>query len=105
MGENMLNINVLYIYPEIMEINNEINLVRIVDNNIKETLVIYAERENEYFRIIMINTMSGETKIITQISEVKIKEFVNEIKIKEKEFVILKDLNKVEEYISNLRIY
>ena len=100
-----MNINVLYIYPKIMEINNEINLFRIVDNNIKETLVIYGERDNEYFRVIMTNTMSGEIKTITQISEVNIQEFINEIKSKEKDFIVLKDLNEVEKYISNLRIY
>ena len=43
----MLNINLVYIYPKTIEINNEMNLLRIVDKREKESLVFYYIKENE----------------------------------------------------------
>ena len=37
MEESMLNINLLYLYPETIEINDEMNLLRIVDREQKES--------------------------------------------------------------------
>ncbi|MGL4912577.1 MAG: hypothetical protein ACRC3Y_09110 [Romboutsia sp.] len=99
----MLNINVLYIYPKIMEINNEINLFRIVDNNIKETLVIYGEKQITNYKILMINTMSGEINTICEINESEIESFIENIKVKD--IISQKDLNSMEKYILNLTIY
>lgn len=100
----MLNINVLYIYPKIMEINKEINLFRIVDNNIKETLVIYGQKVQRDFELLMINTMSGEIKNLGLINELEIEKYITKIKAKENEFTALKDLNEIEKYILNLSI-
>lgn len=100
----MLNINVLYIYPKIMEINKEINLFRIVDNNIKETLVIYGQKIQRDFKLIMINTMSGEIKNLGLINELEIEKYITKVKTKENEFTALKDLNEIEKYILNLSI-
>ena len=38
----MSNINLINIYPQLLEINNEINLLRIVDKKVKESLVFYC---------------------------------------------------------------
>lgn len=100
----MLNINVLYIYPKIMEINKEINLFRIVDNNIKETLVIYGQKVQRDFELLMINTMSGEIKNLGLIDELEIEKYITKVKAKENEFTALKDLNEIEKYILNLSI-
>ncbi|CEH36032.1 hypothetical protein [Romboutsia lituseburensis] len=100
----MLNINVLYIYPKIMEINKEINLFRIVDNNIKETLVIYGQKVQRDFELLMINTMSGEIKNLGLINELEIEKYITKVKAKENEFTALKDLNEIEKYILNLSI-
>ncbi|MCR8745875.1 hypothetical protein [Romboutsia lituseburensis] len=100
----MLNINVLYIYPKIMEINREINLFRIVDNNIKETLVIYGEKVKKDFKLLMINTMSGEIKNLGLVNELEIEKYITKVKAKENEFTALKDLNEIEKYILNLSI-
>ncbi|WP_270942432.1 hypothetical protein [Romboutsia lituseburensis] len=100
----MLNINVLYIYPKIMEINKEINLFRIVDNNIKETLVIYGQKVQKDFKLLMINTMSGEIKNLGLVNELEIEKYITKVKAKENEFTALKDLNEIEKYILNLSI-
>lgn len=100
----MLNINVLYIYPKIMEINKEINLFRIVDNNIKETLVIYGQKVEKDFKLLMINTMSGEIKNLGLVNELEIEKYITKVKAKENEFTALKDLNEIEKYILNLSI-
>lgn len=100
----MLNINVLYIYPKIMEINKEINLFRIVDNNIKETLVIYGQKVQRDFKLLMINTMSGEIQNLGLINELEIEKYITKVKAKENEFTALKDLNEIEKYILNLSI-
>lgn len=100
----MLNINVLYIYPKIMEINKEINLFRIVDNNIKETLVIYGQKVQKDFKLLMINTMSGDIKNLGLVNELEIEKYITKVKAKENEFTALKDLNEIEKYILNLSI-
>ncbi|WP_296645681.1 hypothetical protein [Romboutsia sp. 13368] len=55
-----MNINLVYIYPKTIEINNEMNLLRIVDKVEKESLVMYSTKENENYKICMINTYTGE---------------------------------------------
>ena len=97
----MLHINVLYIYPKIIEINKEINLFRIIDNNIKETLVFYCKKASNY-KIMMVDTMSGENKEILGVS--KIEEVGTFIKNIEESEGIIKSLNSLEDikkYILN----
>ena len=65
----MLNINLLYLYPETIEINNEMNLLRIVDREQKESLVFYYVRENEIYKIYMINTFTGENTYLISCAE------------------------------------
>jgi len=96
----MLNINIIYIYPEIIEINKEINLFRIIDNNIKETIVIYSIKENNSYNIFMINTMSGETNKICNVNNIdELGILINKFKMLEKEIIAINDLEKIEKYI------
>ncbi|MGL5756330.1 MAG: hypothetical protein ACRCYC_13455, partial [Paraclostridium sp.] len=59
-------INIIYIYPNIKFINNEINICRIVDNKIKETLVIFGIKEDNNLNIYITNTMTGDNIFVTK---------------------------------------
>lgn len=92
-------INIIYIYPNTDFINGEINICRIIDEKIKETLVIYGIKNNKNLKIYITNTMTGDNKLIKEIdnlNEVKESILSNEIKIKS-----LKDLVGIEKYILN----
>ena len=93
-------LNIIYIYPEIIEINKEINLFRIIDNNIKETIVIYTIKENDSYNVFMINTMSGETNEICNVNNIdELGILINKFKMLEKEIIAINDLQKIEKYI------
>lgn len=95
----MLNINLVYIYPKTIEINNEMNLLRIVDEVVKESLVVYYTRENEKYKIYMINTSTGENNYIVSYDENNIGNFINIIKNIERDIKSLENLNNIEKYI------
>lgn len=95
----MLNINLVYIYPKTIEINNEMNLLRIVDEVVKESLVVYYTRENEKYKIYMINTSTGENNYIVSYDENNIDNFINIIKNIETDIKSLENLNNIEKYI------
>ena len=96
----MLNINLLYLYPETIEINNEMNLLRIVDREQKESLVFYYVRENEIYKIYMINTLTGEnTYLISCEEENNINKFIDTIKNADINIKRLNNLNDIEKYI------
>ena len=96
----MLNINLVYIYPKIMEINNEIHLLRIIDQKLKESLVLYCIKEDNVYKISSINTMVGEVKyLINYNDENDLRKLVNNIKSKEKNVKELNNLEKIEKYI------
>lgn len=95
----MLNINLVYIYPKTIEINNEMNLLRIVDEVVKESLVVYYTRENEKYKIYMINTSTGENNYIVSYDEKNIDNFINIIKNIERDIKSLENLNNIEKYI------
>lgn len=95
----MLNINLVYIYPKTIEINNEMNLLRIVDEVVKESLVVYYTRENEKYKIYMINTSTGENNYIVSYDEKNIDNFINIIKSIETDIKSLENLNNIEKYI------
>lgn len=99
----MLHINVLYIYPKIIEINKEINLFRIIDNNIKETLVFYCKKESNY-KIMMMDTMSGENKEILGVSKiVEVEKFIKDIEKSEGTIKGLNSLEDIKKYILNFK--
>ena len=96
----MLNINLVYIYPKIIEINNEIHLLRIIDQTLKESLVLYCIKEDNVYKISSINTMVGEVKyLINYNDENDLRKLVNNIKSKEKNIKELNNLEKIEKYI------
>ena len=96
----MLNINLLYLYPETIEINNEKNLLRIVDREQKESLVFYYVRENEIYKIYMINTFTGEnTYLISYEGKNNINKFIHTINNVDMDLKSLNNLNDIEKYI------
>ena len=96
----MLNINLLYLYPETIEINDEMNLLRIVDREQKESLVFYYVRENEIYKIYMINTFTGEnTYLISCEGKNNINKFIDTIKNADINIKSLNNLNDIEKYI------
>ena len=100
MEESMLNINLLYLYPETIEINDEMNLLRIVDREQKESFVFYYVRENEIYKIYMINTFTGEnTYIISCEGKNNINKFIDTIKNADINIKSLNNLNDIEKYI------
>ena len=98
----MLNINLVYIYPKTIEINNEMNLLRIVDKVEKESLVIYYTKENEKYKIYMINTSTGENTYIVSYDEKNIDNFISIIKNTEIDIKSLENLKNIEKYILKL---
>jgi predicted ATP-dependent serine protease len=100
MGENKLNITLLYIYPKIKEINKEINLFRIIDNNIKETIIIYCLKEKDSYKVFMINTMFGEAHEICNVADlVKLDTIISKFKKLEKQIICIDNLQEIEKYI------
>ena len=95
-----MNINLLYLYPETIEINNEKNLLRIVDREQKESLVFYYVRENEIYKIYMINTFTGEnTYLIRYEGKNNINKFIHTMKNTDMDLKSLNNLNDIEKYI------
>ncbi|MGL5641379.1 MAG: hypothetical protein ACRDDM_03870 [Paraclostridium sp.] len=92
-------INIVYIYPNIDFINNEINICRIIDNKIKETLVIFGIKEDNNLNIYITNTMTGDNIFV--IKENDLNKINNFILSKEDEIKKLEDLEKIEKYILN----
>lgn len=100
MGENVLNISIVYIYPDIIKINNEINLFRIIDNNIKETIVLYAINTNNKYQILMINTMTGDIiNICNKNNLSEIDNLINKFKSNEENIKNKGNLEEIQKYI------
>ena len=92
-------INIIYIYPNIDFINDEINICRIIDEKIKESLVVYGIRNNKNLKIYITNTMTGDNKLIKEINNLN--EFKENILSNEAKIKALKDLVEIEKYILN----
>ncbi|WP_373600143.1 hypothetical protein [Paraclostridium bifermentans] len=92
-------INIIYIYPNIKFINNEINICRIIDEKIKETLVIFGLKEDNNLNIYITNTMTGDNKLIKEINDIS--KFIKLIQSNESEIKNCEDLFEVEKYILN----
>ena len=95
-----MKIEIFFVYPIMGIVNKESNLFRIVDNNLKETLIIYLMEEKNQYNIYMINTMTGIIeKIFTGNNLEEIDKF-NEMFISNKNNIIKgKDLYEIEQYI------
>ncbi len=92
-------INIIYIYPNVEFINNEINMCRIIDEKIKETLVIFGLKEDNNLNIYITNTMMGDNKLIKGIDDIS--KFIKLIKSNESEIKNCEDLFEIEKYILN----
>ena len=96
----MLNINLIYIYPETIEINNEINLLRIVDKKFKEILVFYCIEEKNIYKVYVINTITGQVMhLIDYNGKNSLDNLIDNIKIIETDIKNLQGLDKIEKYI------
>lgn len=92
-----------FVYPMMDIVNGESNLFRIVDNNLKETLVIYLITENNKYNINMINTMTGEiNKILVANDSQELDSIIQVLIDNKKKIIKEKDLLSVEKYILNL---
>ena len=100
MEERVLNINLIYIYPETIEINNEINLLRIVDKKFKESLVFYCIEEKNIYKVYVINTITGQVMhLIDYNGKNSLDNLIDNIKIIETDIKNLQGLDKIEKYI------
>ncbi|MGL5506941.1 MAG: hypothetical protein ACRDB0_03460 [Paraclostridium sp.] len=93
-------IDIIYLYPQYKFLGNEINIIRIIDNEIKETITIYAIDKKKSIDIYMSNTSTGENILINKISSIEeidllIKRLINE----ESNIKNEKYLSSVEKYI------
>jgi predicted secreted protein len=93
-------INIIYIYPNTDFINNEINILRIIDEKIKESLVIFGIKKNNNLDIYITNTMTGDNKLVKIFYDIN--KFIEIIKSKEIEIKALDDLMEIEKYILNV---
>lgn len=98
-----MKMDMFFVYPMMDIVNGESSLFRIVDNNLKETLVIYLIMENTKYSINMINTMTGEISKILIVNDLQEVDKINRILMDNKEKIIKeKDLYFVETYILKL---
>lgn len=98
-----MKMDMFFVYPMMDIVNGESNLFRIVDNDLKETLVIYLIMENNKYSINMINTMTGEISKILIANDLQEVDKINGILMDNKEKIIKeKDLYSVETYILKL---
>ncbi|MDR0880698.1 MAG: hypothetical protein LBN09_08375 [Clostridioides sp.] len=116
----MKNINIIYCYPDFIKVGTDINLVRIVDENIKETIIIYAsvndssrksknvcgkavDKIEKDFKINITNTNVGaEINLCNVDSTIDFENVVNKIKENENKIKSLSDLSKVDEFVQKL---
>ncbi|WP_434797869.1 hypothetical protein [Terrisporobacter vanillatitrophus] len=95
-----MKIEMFFVYPHMGIVNKESNLFRIVDFNLKETLVIYLMKEKNQYNIYMINTMTGSIEKIFTGKDLDEAEKFNDIFIKKRDNIINgKSLEEIERYI------
>ncbi len=96
----MLNINLIYIYPQMIEINNEINLLRIVDKKFKESLVFYCIKKENTYKVYLLNTITGQViHLINYNGQNSLDNLIDNIKTIETKIKNLENLDMVEKYI------
>lgn len=99
----MERVSILYFYPDFVKINNEINLIRIVDNKVKEGIIIFAEDNVNEVVVNLTNTNVGEVIPIVKMDNVDNLEIVvNNIRENENKIKSLKDLSDIEKHLIKL---
>lgn len=97
-----MKIEIFFVYPIMGVVNKESNLFRIVDNDLKETLVIYLMEEKNQYNIYMTNTMTGNIeKIFTARDLDEVNKFNDLFIIKKDNLIKGKGLDEIERYILN----
>lgn len=93
-------INLVYLYPQYNFLGNEVNICRIIDDEIKETLVIYGINKKDNIEIYITNTYTGETKLVKKINLInEIDLFIDSLIKEEINIKSENDLFSVEKYI------
>ena len=99
-----MKVEIFFVYPIMGIVNKESNLFRIVDNNLKESLVVYLMEEKNQYNIYLMNTMTGSMNKIFTAKDLEEVDKFNNIFIQNKEHIIKrKDLENMERYILKIR--
>lgn len=98
-----MKIEIFFVYPMMGIVNKESNLLRIVDNDLKESLVIYLMEENNQYNVYMMNTMTGIMSKLTTSQDLDEIDNLNDFLMSNKESIMKgEDLESIESYILNL---
>ncbi len=98
-----MKIEIFFVYPMMGIVNKESNLLRIVDNDLKESLVIYLMEENNQYNVYMMNTMTGIMSKLTTSQDLAEIDNLNDFLMSNKESIMKgEDLESIESYILNL---
>lgn len=98
-----MKIEIFFVYPMSGIINKESNLFRIVDNHLKESLVIYLMEQDSKYNIYIINTMTGIINKLLTGKDLREVDKFNNLFIKSKdEIESYGDLETIEKYILKL---
>ncbi len=98
-----MKIEIFLVYPMMGIVNKESNLLRIVDNDLKESLVIYLMEENNQYNVYMMNTMTGIMSKLTTSQDLAEIDNLNDFLMSNKENIMKgEDLESIESYILNL---
>ena len=93
-------IKLIYLYPQWGFLGNEINISRIIDCKIKETIIIYGIDKKQFIEIYMTNTYTGENKLINKVYSIdEIELFIQKLQYEEDNIKNQNDLFSVEKYI------
>ena len=93
-------IRLIYLYPQCGFLGNETNICRIIDDKIKETIVIYGIDKKHSIEIYITNTYTGENMLIYKIDSInEIELFIEKLKYEENNIKNQEDLFSIEKYI------
>lgn len=93
-------IKLIYLYPQWGFLGDEINISRIIDDKIEETIIIYGIDKKQFIEIYMTNTYTGENKLINKVYSIdEIELFIQKLQYEEDNIKNQNDLFSVEKYI------
>lgn len=99
----MEKISLKCIYPNIIKVLDEINLFRIIDNNLKESIVVYAIIVDSQYYINMTNTNFGNIINICKLEKLlDVDKFMEKVIKSNAEIKEINDFSKIEEYLLNI---
>ncbi|OJT93819.1 hypothetical protein BM535_00985 [Clostridioides difficile] len=95
--------SLIYIYPNIIKVLDEINLFRVIDNNLRESIVVYANNVDNQYHINMTNTNFGNIINICKLEKLlDVDKFMEKVIKYEKEIIEKEEFSKIEEYMLNI---